>query len=132
MSKDEIVSMQLQAISDSQTAALKSCLEATVDLAVASMPPSEGGMGFTQEQMDQAIAAAVTAKSEEDAVVLSQAHAQAEADLATASQALAEMTAKELSAEGVVSDFKVKLDGMQSSFEAVKSSLDAIKAFIVG
>ncbi len=80
--------------------------------------------GFTQDQMDAAVAAGVTTAQAADAVSLAQAQAQAQSALQVVQAALDSMTAKEQLEEQAVA-------GLQSSIGQVQSALDAIKAIII-
>lgn len=109
-------------------------LSAAYDAGVASVPPSQGGGGFAQSDIDAAVKAAVDPLNAQisglqsqvvsDAQSLSDAQAKAASDLAAVQQALSDMTAKEQLEEQAVL-------GLQNSVAAVQQSLDAIKALII-
>lgn len=123
MAKEDVVATQKAAILSGQDAALESGLGAAFDAGEAD----GNGPGFTQADIDAAVAAAVdplNAQIAADALALSDAQAAADASLAAVNQALADMTAKEQLEEQAVM-------ALQSSVAAVQVSLDAIKALVL-
>lgn len=89
---------------------------------VASVPATSGGDPskiFSQAEMDQAKADAAAAQAGVDQVALQAAVDAANQSLAALQVKLDEMTAKDQAAEGVVSDFQVKLKASQDAFNAV-------------
>ena len=128
MGKAEAVAAQLAAVLAGQNQALSDGLGACYDAGLADAPAPPPAGGFSQADLDAAVAAAVgplQAKISQDAADLSAAQADCAQKLAELQAALDAMTAKELGEEGLVSQ-------LQGSVAAVQDALDKIKSFVAG
>lgn len=129
MGRQEVIDGQVSAIQSGQLEVLKSGLGVAFD---AGMSESGGG-GFTQTDIDNAVAAAVLPLNDQivglqgqvqaDAQVLADAQAKAQADLDAVSKSLVDMTAKEQLEELAVADVAAKIAQVQEAFDAIKALL---------
>lgn len=115
--KQDTVSAQKAIILQAQAQALEAGLGACYDQGLADAPPA--GVGFTQADIDAAVAAAQAV----DAQALAAAQAQAQSDIAAVQSALDAMTSKEQLEEGAVADVKASILQVQASFDAIKALL---------
>lgn len=116
MAKPDSVAARLAQLQAATTQAESDAISGAYDDGALSVPT---GTGFTQTDINNAVAAQQTA----DAATLSTAQAQASAALAVVQGQLNDMTAKDQADEAVI-------DGLQGSVNAMQTALDAIKALI--
>lgn len=124
MAKEDVVAAQYQAIQDGEAELVKGALGACYDQGVADQAAAGGsGAGFSQADIDAAVAKAVSDAQAVDAQALSDAQASAAASLAAVQQSLVDMTAKEQLEEQAVAQF-------QGSLASLQGALDQFKALI--
>lgn len=113
MSKELVVAEQKSAILAGQDAALQAGLELVYDKALAEAPV--GGGGFTQEQMDAAVALAVAPLNEANALL------QGQVDF---------HVAKDVEDEKQIAAGKLALEDLRVAFEAL-SAKEQVEAGII-
>lgn len=110
------------------------------DAGVASVPPSTGGGGFTQADIDAAVAAqkstddtALQAKSDADAQAIAGVQQQlsdAQTQVASVSKQLVDMTTKEQSEEAINKGLVTSLDQIKQADTALQAVVAALAAIL--
>lgn len=128
MAKADAVAAAIQLIQDEQAQALTDGVGSAYDVGVADQKAVDGSTGqFTQNDIDNAVAAAIgplneqiSALTAQDALDVAAAQA-AQAQVVSVQAALDAMTAQDMADKAVVANF-------QSSIAALQAALDALKA----
>lgn len=122
MAKADVVAAQLALVQAAEVQALTDSLGACFD----SGEADGNGPGFTQADIDAAVASAVAplnAQVAQDATDLAAAHADADAKLAALQASLDDMTAKDLVDASAVQGFNDKVAALQGALDAIKALL---------
>jgi hypothetical protein len=121
MSKEQVVNDGVQAIQSGVSGVYADQLGLAYDKGMSEAPQTPGG--FTQEQMDQAIADALAADEVIDQEKLAEAQAQAQGQIDALNAALADMTGKYDVEHAAVEGFRGKIDELQGSLDKIKELL---------
>lgn len=120
--KSEIVDAAVVSIQAAELQGLKDGLNSVFDAGVAEAGSVPSG-GFTQADIDAAVAKAVSDAQALDAQALADAQAKAALDVAALQVALDAMTAKEQLEEVAVADVQKSILSVQAAFDAIKALL---------
>ncbi len=118
MAKTDVIAAAVAAIQSGEAQVLNDQLGSVFDSGLASAPVGSGG-GFTQADIDAAVAAAQGV----DAAALAAAQADFTAKMATLQTSLDAMTAKEQMEETAVAGLQTAIASVQASFDAIKAIL---------
>jgi DNA repair ATPase RecN len=123
MAKADVVAAQKAAILAGEDAALQAGLEAVYDLAIAEAP---AGGGFSQEDMDAAVKAAVDPLMQQVADL----QAKDDADLKALADAKAETDAKLAEIQGQLDQVKGERDADEKLIQGMKDSAEALQQLV--